>query len=303
MGDRQWLKGLFPPIPTAFDEDGSLRPPPEGWLEFLAGTGLDGVVALGSNGEAMSLTEGERQTWLRAIRAELPPPLRLIAGTGADSTVATIERTLAAADLGAEAALVIAPFYFRRHVTADGLRRHYQAVAKASPIPILIYNIPPHMGYDLGTDWIISIAQNSNLAGIKESSGDLARLPRLRERLGPDFALLTGSGEKLLDALELGADGGIAALANLAPAASVAIRQAFEDRDLDEAHRLQKTIAPLGESLTRGYGVPGMKAGVRLLGFDHGDPRPPLPPLPEAELPRLRGLLQDARLIPHALAS
>ena len=303
MGDHRWLKGLFPPIPTAFGAGGSLGAPPRGWLDFLARAGLDGVVALGSNGEAASLTEAERLAWVRAVKAELPRSLRLIVGTGADSTVATIERTKAAADEGAQAALVIAPSYYRRQLTPDALRRHYHAVAEVSPIPILIYNIPPHMGYDLGTDWIISIAGHPNLAGMKESSGDLARLPMLRQALGTDFALLTGTGEKLIDALIGGADGGIAALANLAPAASVAIRNAWRDRRLEQARRDQQTIAPLGEALTDGYGLPGMKAGVRMLGYDHGEPRPPLPPLPAAELPVLRRLLEKAQLLPRALAS
>jgi 4-hydroxy-2-oxoglutarate aldolase len=282
---------------------GELRPPPAGWLPFLADTGLDGVVALGSNGEAAQLTEAERLSWIRSIKASLPDPMHLIVGTGADSTIATIERTKAAADLGAEAALVIAPFYFRRHLTPEALRQHYRAVAAASSIPVLIYNIPPHMGYDLSTEWIVAIAQNSNLAGIKESSGDLSRIPKLRERLGPDFVLLTGTGEKYLDALELGADGSIAALANLAPRTMVAVKEAFAEPDLEAAHRLQETIAPLGQALSRSYGVPGVKAGVRLLGYDHGDPRPPLPPVSDAEVPNLRALLEDAKLIPHALAS
>lgn len=303
MGEHDWLKGLFPPIPTAFHPDGSLAEPPPGWLDFLQASGLEGVVALGSNGEAPALTEEERRRWIRTVRGRLPRPLRLIAGTGGDSTIATIERTKAAADEGAEAVLVIAPHYFRRQLTPEALRRHYHAVADASPIPVLIYNIPPHMGYDLTAEWIIVIAGHPNLAGMKESSGDLSRLPFLRRALGEDFAILTGAGEKLLDALLAGADGSIAALADLAPAASVRIRNAWRDGALERARREQRLIAPLGEALTGGYGVPGVKAGVRMLGFDHGDPRPPLPPLPAGELPKLRAYLAEAQLLPHALAS
>jgi 4-hydroxy-2-oxoglutarate aldolase len=264
---------------------------------------MDGVVALGSNGEAANLTERERVEWIRSVRGVLPPPLRLVAGTGAESTLATIERTRAAAAEGAEAALVIAPSYFRRQLTADSLRSHYHAVAEASPIPILIYNIPPHMGYDLGAEWIVRLAGHANIAGIKESSGDIARLPRLRQQLGPDFVLLAGAGEKMVDALEAGADGAIAALANLAPHASSGIRNAWLERRFDQARQLQRTIAPLGQALTGGYGVPGLKAALRLLGYDHGDPRMPVPPLAERELPALRRLLEDAELIPRALAS
>jgi dihydrodipicolinate synthase/N-acetylneuraminate lyase len=176
-------------------------------------------------------------------------------------------------------------------------------VAEASPIPILIYNVPLHMGYDLGAEWIVRLAGHANIAGIKDSSGDIARLARLRTQLGPDFVLLAGAGERLLDALEAGADGAIAALANLAPHTSAGIRKAWLERHWDQARRLQHTIAPLGEALSAGYGVPGLKAALRLLGYDHGDPRMPLPPFAASELPALRRLLEDAKLMPRAVAS
>ena len=301
--DAAWLRGVFAPIPTAFAPDGALEPPPAGFLEYLRDGGLDGVVALGTNGEAAHLTEAERMRWVQSLRARLPVPLRLIAGTGADSTLATIERTVAAAAHGAEAALVLAPIYFRRQLTVEALRRHYHAVADASPIPILIYNMPANMGYDLGVEWITQLARHPNIAGVKDSSGDIARYSRLRADLGPDFVLLAGTGEKLIQALEVGADGGILALANLAPAACARIRRAFQGGDLEQARRQQRTIAPLGAAVTGGYGVPGVKAALRMLGYDHGDPRPPLSPLAAAELPSLRRLLEAAGLIPRAIAS
>src|SRR5713101_404176 len=298
-----WLSGIFPPIPTAFASDGRLQPPPAGFLPWLRDGGLDGVVALGSNGEAAQLTEDERLKWIAFVRDALPPPLRLIAGTGAESTIATIERTRAAAAEGAEAALVIAPSYFRRQLTVEALRAHFHAVAEASPIPILIYNVPVHMGYDLGAEWIVRLAGHANIAGIKDSSGDMKRLPGLRAQLGPDFVLLAGAGERLLDALEAGADGAIAALANLAPHTSAGIRKAWLERHWDQARQLQRTIAPLGEALSAGYGVPGLKAALRLMGYDHGDPRMPLPAFATSELPALRRLLEDGKLMPRAVAS
>jgi len=298
-----WLRGVFPPIATAFAPDGTLRPPPVAFLEHLRDGGLDGVVALGSNGEAAQLTDEERLQWIRSVRTALPAPLRLIVGTGAESTIATVDRTRAAAAEGAEAALVIAPSYFRAQLTADTLRAHYHAVADASPIPILIYNVPVHMGYDLGAEWITRLTGHRNIAGLKDSSGDIPRLFGLRARLGPDFVLLAGAGEKMVDALAAGADGAIAALANLAPAATAGIRKAWFGGGAEEAWQLQRTVVPLGDALTRGYGVPGLKAALRMLGYDHGDPRPPLPPLPAEELPNLRRLLEEAQLMPRALAS
>lgn len=298
-----WLKGIFPPIATAFAPDGRVMEPPPGFFELLRTSGIDGVVALGSNGEAAQLTESERLQWIQSVKTTLPSPLRLIAGTGAESTIATIERTRAAAAAGAEAALVIAPSYYRRHLTADALARHYHAVAEASHIPILIYNVPSHMGYDLGPDWLVQLVGHPNIVGLKDSSGDIARVPGLRELLGTHVVILTGTGEKLIDALSARADGAIAALANLAPETCVRIHRAFADGRLDQARQLQRTIVPLGEAMTRQYGAPGLKAGLRMLGYDHGEPRPPVPALAASELPVIRRLLEDAQLMPRAIAS
>src|SRR5438045_5614160 len=251
-----WLRGVFPPIATAFAPDGPLRPPPARFLEHLRDGGLDGVVALGSNGEAAQLSDGERLEWIRSVRTTLPAPLRRIAGTGAESTSATIARTRAAAAEGAQAALVIAPSYFRAQLTVDALRAHYHAVADASPIPILIYNVPVHMGYDLGAEWIVRLTGHRNIAGLKDSSGDMARLPGLRAQLGPDFVLLAGAGEKMVDALSAGADGAIAALANLAPAASAGIAEALSEGRDDQAREQHRTISTLGAAFTPGYDDP-----------------------------------------------
>src|SRR5207249_12185512 len=160
-----------------------------------------GVVALGSNGEAAHLSEAERVRYIDLVRQALPAPLRLIAGTGAESTRATIERTRAAAAEGAEAALVIAPSYFRRQLTADALRAHYHSVAEVSPIPILIYNVPVHMGYDLGPDWIVRLTGRANIAGLKDSSGDLGRRPGLRTEVGAGCVVIGGEGVVRVGAL------------------------------------------------------------------------------------------------------
>ncbi|HEY8677203.1 MAG TPA: dihydrodipicolinate synthase family protein [Candidatus Dormibacteraeota bacterium] len=301
--DAHWLQGVFPPIPTAFTQSGELAEPVRPFLEHLGQGGVDGVVGLGSNGEAAHLTDSERARALAALRAALPAPLRLIAGTGADSTRATIERTRTAADQGAEAALVIAPSYYRRDLTAAGLAAHYEAVAEASPIPILIYNVPVNMGYDLPDEWIPELARHPNVVGLKDSSGNTTRLPGLRAQLGPAFIILAGAGEKMVDAMGSGADGAIAALANLAPAACARIRQHMLVGDVESAAVVQRTIAPLGEALSKRYGVAGLKAALRLQGFDHGPPRAPLPALDEAELPHLRQLLNAAQRLPEPLPS
>lgn len=290
-----WLRGVFPPVATPFTADGALAAPVPGFFEHLAASGLDGIVALGSNGEAPLLEERERLDWLTAVRRSLPKPLRLIAGTGVNGTQATIRLTREAAAAGAEAALVITPSYYRRDVTQEALAVHYRDVAEASPIPILIYNVAVYSGFDLPPEWLPAVA-HPNVAGIKESSGDVERIRRIRSTMGTDFIVLAGAGEQLMQAMEVGADGGIAALANVAPLACARIRAAMLGGDRAAAARLQERIAPLGFAVTARYGIPGLKAALRLQGFDHGPPRGPLRPLPAPDIETLRSLLEDADL-------
>jgi 4-hydroxy-2-oxoglutarate aldolase len=259
------------------------------------------VVALGSNGEAAQLSDAERARWVGAVRDRLPAPLHLIAGTGADSTPATIERTHAAADQGAEAALVVAPVYYRRDLTLDALRAHYHAVADASPIPVLLYNVPVYMGWDIPDEWIPALARHPNIVGLKDSSGRTERLPGLRAQLGPEFVLLAGAGEKMVDAIEAGADGAVASLANLAPNACAGIRQLMMAGDVLKARTVQGEVAPVGSALGRQHGIARLKMALRLQGFDHGPPRSPLTILSDAEVPELRQLLEAARLLGSAL--
>jgi 4-hydroxy-2-oxoglutarate aldolase len=297
-----WLRGVFAPIPTAFDREGRLNRVPAGFLEHLAAAGLRGVVALGSNGEAEQLTDSERIEWLKALRARLPKGLRLIAGTGAQSTAATIERTQAAADCGAEAALVITPSYYRKDLTSEALRRHYEQLAEHAPIPVLIYNVPGHTGLDVPTATLALMTQHPNLVGIKDSSGKLSRLPVLRSRMPGGFIILTGRGERLAESMALGADGTIAALANLAPHECVQVWQLMDRREEAAAAAVQARIKAVGEALTERFGVAGVKAGLRIQGFDHGPPRAPLPALTPADESALRGLLEGAGLLAEAVA-
>jgi 4-hydroxy-2-oxoglutarate aldolase len=293
-----WLRGVFPPIPTAFAHDGALAAPVRPFLEHLQAGGIDGVVALGSNGEAVSLSDRERSEWIGGIREALPAPMHLIAGTGAQSTTATIELTRAAAAAGAEAALVITPSFYRRDLTARDYHAHFEAVADHSPIPILIYNIPQNTGVDLPAEWFLELRPHPNIVGVKDSSGNLEKLTRIRQGLTHELILLAGVGEQLADALAVGADGGIPALANLAPAACAGMRRAIVAGDGVLARRLQDRVAPVGRAMGKSDSIARLKAGMRMLGFDHGAPRPPLEALVESEVPAWRELLSRAELLP-----
>lgn len=296
-----WLRGVFPPIATPFESGGTLGAPVKPFLEHLRDCGIDGVVALGSNGEAVSLDDQERLEWIRALREALPAPLRLLAGTGAESTRQTIERTAAAATAGAEAALVITPSFFRRDLDGSDFHAHYAAVAGESPIPILVYNVPQLTGVDLTAEWFLELEPHPRIAGVKDSSGDLAKLARVRQGR-PDLVLLPGAGGQLAEAMARGAEGGIPALANLAPAGCAAIHRAMRAGEEPAARRLQAALKPLADWLGGANGVARLKAGLSQLSFDHGPPRAPLPPATAEERERTRALLAGAGLLPDVVS-
>ena len=292
------LEGIFPPIPTPFDADGEIDIAAftenlSWWNRF----DLSGVVVLGSNGEAVLLDESETLRLIEAARTGVPEDRSLIVGTGSQSTRTTISLTQAAADAGADYALVLPPSYYRGQMTADVLERHFRAVADASPIPVVLYNMPACTGIDLSAELIVALAGHANITGLKDSGGDVAKLGRIHGELGERFRILAGSAGCLLPALSVGAVGGVLALANIAPRQCVEILRLASVRDFDAATELQVRMIPPNTAVTRRWGVPGLKAAMEMLGLRGGPVRPPLMPLGAENRDGLRSILIEARIL------
>jgi 4-hydroxy-2-oxoglutarate aldolase len=289
------LRGICPPLVTPFTSDGRLDEAAfERNVEEYVPLGLAGLLVLGSNGEAAVLEEREK-LWLVAAARRLAPGLPLLAGTGLESTRATIELTRKAADQGADAALVLPPFYFRSRLGDEALRRHFEAVAEASPIPILLYSVPVVTGASLAPALVSALAQHPNVAGIKESSGDVALLARIAAFAPQSFATVCGSAPVIYPALCVGARAGILAVACCCPQQAVALYRAFEAGEHATARRLQAALLPLAVAVTATHGVPGLKAAMDLAGWRGGAPRAPLLPVASDVRDGLRGLLEGAR--------
>jgi len=276
------FEGVYPPIPTPF-EAGELSLAALGanldkWLE----TGLHGFVVAGSNGESAYLTIQERIALISAVRARAGSR-RVIAGTGLETTAATIELTKASADAGANAALVLPPHFFVGQMTPDVLRRHFEAVAEASPIPILLYNMPRNTGINLPAELVATLALHPNIVGIKDSGGDIVQITEIVSRTGPDFEVFAGSGSILFPALAVGARGGMMAVANVLPDACCALYALAREGRYDEARRVQHALLQANAAVTIRFGVPGLKAAMDALGYFGGNPRPPLLPLPASQ--------------------
>jgi 4-hydroxy-2-oxoglutarate aldolase len=291
------LQGIFPPVPTPF-ENGHCAPRRlvenlERWND----TGLSGYLILGSNGEAPLLSEAEKLELVRAARREIPAEKILLVGSGLESTDATSVLTYRLAELGADAALVLTPSYYRDLLTPEAMRRHFEAVAEASPIPILLYNVPKFTGVNLPVDVVVKLAQHPNLIGMKDSSGSLSQLVELREKVPSTFQLLIGTDSVFFGGLAHGLRGAILALANVAPRECVELFNAVEDEKWDVAQALANRLASVGRTVTMRYGVPGLKAALDELGCFGGDPRPPLMPVSENARQEIRLILEKAGLI------
>ena len=272
--------GIYTPIATPFRDDGTvderaLAANVSRWMT----TPLTGLVVLGSNGEATSLDEAEADRVVEIVRAGVPASRPLIAGTGRESTRATIAATRRAAAAGADAALVRTPSFFKPQMTTDAFVRHFTEVADASPVPVLLYNVTAYTGVNLLPDAVERLAVHPNIVGMKESGSDIGQIAEYVARTPDDFTVLAGSATTLVHALCAGCDGAILALASLAPAECVLMTTLVREKRLDEANALQRRLMPLARSVGTSYGVPGLKAALELSGYAGGSPRPPLRPV------------------------
>ena len=291
--------GVYTPITTPFRADDTLN---EAGLRANVGrwmrTSLTGIVVLGSNGEAPQLEDDEADRVVAVAREEVPKGRPLIAGTGRESTRATIAATARAACAGADAVLVRTPAFFKTQMTADVFIRHYTAVADASPVPVLLYNVTMFTGVNLPVDAVAALAAHPNIVGIKESGSDLAQIAELVTRTPTDFTVLAGSATTYFHALCAGCDGGILALASIFPDECVRLQVLVAEHRLDEARALQRRLTPVARTIGTAHGVPALKAALDLLGYAGGPPRPPLGRAPAQVVDTLRTQLHALDALP-----
>lgn len=292
------ISGVFPPIATPFDADGRIDADALAHnIRIWDETGLTGYVVAGSNGESALLDPDEVVALTRLVREMAAPDKLVIAGTGLQSTRATIALTRAVAEAGADATLVMTPSFFGAQVHDAAMVRHYEAVADASPVPVLVYNVPKFTHLNLSPEAVARLAPHPNIVGVKDSAGDIGQLINLRRLCPPDFSILAGNAGAYLSGLQIGIDGGILALANVAPRECVAIRDLVVAGRPAEAARIQFRMMPVARAVTTAYGIAGLKAALDLLGYRGGNPRPPLVPADEAMRGAIRRILQEAELL------
>ena len=273
------LEGIYAALTTPFAGDRIAADRLRDNVRKYNSTDLAGYLVLGSTGESVSLTDEESLRLVETVVAAAAPGKRILVGTARESTKGTIDFTNSLAGRGIAAALIRPPSYFKSKMTRAALHNHYLAVAEASKLPVLIYNIPQTTGISLEPQLVIDLAPHPNIVGLKESSGSLAFLSEVVREVPADFHYFLGSGHIVYPGLEMGADGAILAVANAAPELCAEIFRLFKAGKKDEARRLQLDLVPLSKALVEVYGIAGLKYALDLRGYYGGPARLPLLPV------------------------
>jgi 4-hydroxy-2-oxoglutarate aldolase len=276
------IRGIFPALVTPFapDESVSLTGVTENIWRYSQ-THVAGYVVLGSTGESVMLSREEADSVLATAKEAAGSDKLLIAGTGAESTAETIARTKRAATLGYALALVKTPYYYKPVYRAETYIRHYRAVADASPIPILLYSVPQFTGISLETPEILTLAEHPNIAGIKDSSGNIQRVGEIVAGVRRKFAVLTGGAAVIYPALTVGANGAVLALAAALPEKCAELHDLAQRGQHQEARQLQHLLVNASKRIVSENGIAGVKYAMDLRGYLGGLPRLPLLPLSE----------------------
>ena len=270
--------GVATALATPFQENGQLNL--EAWaalIEDQIQEGVTGLVIGGTTGEGMTITDDEFETLLvRAVEVANGRAV-IIAGTGSNNTAVSIEKTKRAAELGAEMAMVVTPYYNKS--TQAGLIAHFTAIADASPIPLMLYNVPSRTGVALAPETVGELAEHPRIAALKEASGDISVMAQMMAHIPEGFTVYCGNDDQILPYMAWGAQGVVSVLSNVYPGATVALADALLAGDLQTARTWQIRLLPVIDELFAEVNPIPVKAALQARGFEVGAPRLPLVPM------------------------
>lgn len=247
--------------------------------------GISAVVLAGTTGESPTLSDSEKLELFRRCKAYIADGCTIIAGTGSNSTAHAVELSIAAEEAGADALLVVSPYYNK--ATIDGLIAHYAAIAHAVSIPVILYNVPSRTGVDIPVSVYKRLSVIPNIAGVKEAASDIVKIARIRRECGNDFTVWSGNDDQIVPAMSLGAKGVISVLSNVCPTEASAMCDAALSGDFDTASALQCELLPLIDLLFSEVNPVPVKEAMKQIGFDCGGYRLPLTGMSKENLNKL----------------
>jgi 4-hydroxy-tetrahydrodipicolinate synthase len=286
------FRGTFTALVTPFRNGAIDFAALEKLIEQQIAAGITGVVAVGTTGESPTLTHDEREKVIEAAVNVANGRCKVLAGTGSYSTRDAIEATKAAQRIGVDGALVVAPYYNKP--SQEGLFRHFQAIAQATPLAIMLYNIPGRCGVDIRPDTVARLAEScQTIVALKEAGGNVERISELRRRLPDSFTILSGDDSLTLPFMSVGAAGVVSVASNLFPAEICALVSAYEEGNAKAAEKLHRRLFPLFKDLFIEPNPVPIKTALGWRGAMSSEVRAPLCEMSDANQARLRKTLEE----------
>jgi 4-hydroxy-tetrahydrodipicolinate synthase len=286
---RQRLRGSMTALVTPFRDGKVDEAAFRAHVSWQIESGTRCLVPVGTTGESPTLSHAEHKRVVEICIAEAAGRAPVIAGAGSNNTAEAIELAVHAEKAGADALLVVTPYYNKP--TQEGLYRHFKAVNDAVGIPVIIYNIPPRSVVDMSVETMARLFELTNIAGVKDATGNLARVSQQRQAIGPEFIQLSGEDMTALAFNAAGGVGCISVVSNIAPALCAEMQEATLAGDYARAMKAQDRLVPLHEATFREPGLAGAKLGLSLLGRGNEEVRLPLLPF---QSPANRAFMREA---------
>lgn len=254
-------------------------------------------MVLGSNGEFVSLLEEEKKELIRFCCARAKGRKRVIVGAGSNCLEEIFRLCDCAAQNGAEAVLVVTPFYFKNAMKDPILEQYYTEVADRSPLPVVLYNMPANTGVNLSSELMARLSGHSNIIGVKDTSGNITQITETIRDAEPGFSVFAGNWAFFLPSLHMGARGATLALANIVPNECAQLMELFAAGRFEEARALALRLMPVNAAVTARFGIGGLKTAMDMVGLFGGEPRSPLRLPGEAVRAEIREILRNAGVV------
>lgn len=283
------FKGSAVALVTPFTEDGVNYDALKTLLDFHLENETAGIVACGTTGEPPTMTKEEKRGVIRYCIEYVNGRIPVIAGTGGNNTASVIEESIYAQEAGADALLVVTPYYNR--CSQDGLVKHYYAIADAVNIPIIVYNVPSRTGVNVLPATMAKLAEHKNLVAVKEACGNISQIVELARVIEGKMDLYSGNDDQIIPLLSIGGIGVISVLANVAPKETQEMTMAFLEGDTARAAKMQRDLNPLISALFSDVNPIPAKTALNMMGFAAGPLRLPLSDMSESAAAHLRETL------------
>jgi 4-hydroxy-tetrahydrodipicolinate synthase len=290
------FKGAGVAIVTPFTESGAIDFAELGRLiDFNIESGTDAIVITGTTGESATMTDEEHKSAIKFAVDHVKGRVPVVAGTGSNDTAYAVQLSEYAAKVGADALLVVTPYYNK--CSQRGLIRHFNAIADAVDIPIILYNVPSRTGVNIAIDTYKELAKHKNIVAVKEASGDLSAVAKIRHACGDELAIYSGNDDQIVPILSLGGYGVISVLSNVMPKETHEICQLYFDGKVQESAKLQIELLDLINLLFVDVNPIPVKMALREMGYKVGDLRMPLCDMEDAKFERLKSAMKKHGLI------